>query len=436
VATLLQPNCSVVTTYPDGKLVQIERFQGGGTQGEVYAGLMDGERVAVKWFRPRWIDVDKDLCERLSETIKRNSPNRSFLWPRCIVKSANVAGFGYVMSFREPRFHEFRDFVCGRIQTSFRALATAGLHLAEGYQRLHLMGLCYVDINPGNVAFDPYTGEVRIGDCDNVDVNGRGAFCAISGTEGFMAPEIVMEQAHPTRWTDLWSLAVLLFWAFMKNHPLLGRREHELMLLTKEDELRLLGREALFIFDELDKSNWPVEDFNVAVLRYWPIYPEFLRQLFVRAFTLGIREPRSGRVLETEWRTAMARLRDSIMPCPLCGCENFYEEVEDARCWECDEKLVKPRHIVLPGFKIVAADGAGVFAHHLDLRRTADSSEPILRVVSSAPRPGLFELRNDGKVPWPVSLTSGVSRTVAPGEGIAMEPHMRIVFGEVEAKVL
>jgi eukaryotic-like serine/threonine-protein kinase len=417
--------------------LQVGEFQGGGLQGEVYAGLMDGDQVAVKWFRPQWINADPALRERLSETVRRNAPHPSFLWPRHIVTCADVVGFGYVMPFRERRFREFRDLVCGQIQTSFRALATAGLQTAEAYQRLHLMGLCYVDINPGNVAFDPDTGEVRIGDCDNVDVNGRGRRCAITGTEGFMAPEIVMDLACPTHWTDLWSLATLLFWAFMKNDPLLGRREHELMVRTREDELRLWGREALFIFDEDDKSNWPVEQYNVAVLRYWPIYPEFLRRLFAKAFTRGIREPRTGRVLETEWRTAMAQLRDLIMPCPRCGSENFCEDdAVDWLCWGCGGELSEPRRIVLPGFKVVAVEGAGLFAHHLDTRRTADSSEPILRVVGSITRPDILELLNDGDVPWLVSLTGGVNRTVAPGERIAMEPRMRIGLGQVEAEII
>ena len=56
---------------------------------------------------------------------------------------------------------------------------------------------------------------------------------------------------------------------------------------------------------------------------YWPIYPQFLRDLFVRSFTDGLRDPQHGRVKETEWRAAMIRLRDAIDYCPHCTVENF-----------------------------------------------------------------------------------------------------------------
>jgi len=58
---------------------------------------------------------------------------------------------------------------------------------------------------------------------------------------------------------------------------------------------------------------------------YWPIYPQFLRDLFTKAFTTGIRDPKNGRVRESEWRTMMVRLRDSIIYCEYCGLENFYD---------------------------------------------------------------------------------------------------------------
>ena len=59
--------------------------------------------------------------------------------------------------------------------------------------------------------FDPDTGDVLICDNDNVSANGIDN-SSVYGTPRFMAPEIVMGQAKPSRNTDLYSLAVLLFY--------------------------------------------------------------------------------------------------------------------------------------------------------------------------------------------------------------------------------
>jgi hypothetical protein len=298
------------------------------------------------------------------------------------------------------------------------------------------MGLCYVDVSPGNVAFDQETGEVRISDCDNVDVNGRGWRSATAGTESFMAPEIVQNTAHPDNRTDLWSLAVLLFWAFVRNHPLQGRREYEHQVLTKDIQLRLWGSEALFIFDPADRSNEAVVGHNVGALRYWPIYPEFLRQLFTEAFTRGLRDPRQ-RILESRWRRAMAQLRDAILPCAGCGRESFVDgDAAPQRCWHCSRPLPPHRRIVLPGYKIVAAVGGGVFAHHLDPRRIPEAGPPIARAIASPGGNDVVELENCGPQPWRACTPSGEHRDVPQGERVALLAGTRIAFGQAEADIV
>jgi DNA-binding helix-hairpin-helix protein with protein kinase domain len=436
VQTLLKAGDRLSTEISKATVV-VEEILGEGAQGEIYPARLGTGRVAVKWYKPQWIKVDQGLRERLRETIRRDPPSPRFLWPMDVVVSADKPGFGYVMPYRESRFQDFSLIISGQVHASFRTLATAGLQTAEGYPHLHAKGLCYVDVSAGNIALDPDTGEVRICDCDNVDVNGRGMLSKISGTEGFMAPEIVQVQAYPTRQSDLWSLAVLLFWAFVKNHPLQGRKEYDCEVLTKADELRLWGPEALFIFDPEDKSNEPVPEYNIDALRYWQIYPEYLRALFTRAFTDGIRDPQHGRVLENEWREALAQLRDSIMTCHDCSAQNFYDGSVTHRCWNCGEPLDTLRLIVLPGGAVVMEEGAALYAHHLDARRTPDASAPIARVVRRRAEPtDLIGLENGTKDPWRVVLPLGEERSVGPGVCVGLHPKIRILMGNAEAKII
>jgi serine/threonine protein kinase len=152
---------------------------------------------------------------------------------------------------------------------------------------------------------------VRICDNDNVAVTGT-AGGGVLGTPRFMAPEIVRGEARPSTDTDLFSLAVLLFYMFALNHPLEGQKEAEIRCFDLPAMNKLYGFEPRFIFDPDDDANRPVPGYHDNALLFWPLYPPFLRDLFTRAFTAGLRDPKNGRVRESEWRKAFVQLRDAI----------------------------------------------------------------------------------------------------------------------------
>lgn len=79
----------------------------------------------------------------------------------------------------------------------------------------------------------------------------------------------------------------------------------------------LFGQDPLFIFDPEDRSNEPADEGEgplrsgrVASL-YWPTYPEFCRDMFTKAFTIGLESP-SERVTAQEWAEMLAAMRDLI----------------------------------------------------------------------------------------------------------------------------
>ena len=171
-----------------GTICEIISFLGGGGQGEVYKGKLDGKEVAVKWYFPDYLNNDPGLRNRLENLIKNGAPNDRFLWPMDIVTSQDDSkSFGYIMELRESRFKSLNDLMKRKVEPKLHVLTIVGFELAFNFRELHTRGLCYRDISFGNVFFDPKNGEVRICDNDNVDVNG--AEGAIGGTPKFMAPE-------------------------------------------------------------------------------------------------------------------------------------------------------------------------------------------------------------------------------------------------------
>jgi len=227
-----------------GERCEIKELIGSGGQGQVYRASLHGQDYALKWyFPPSATEEQRGAIERL---VHKGPPNDRFLWPLDIALCQGFSSFGYLMPLREARYRGLADLMNREVDPSFRTLTSVALELADSFLRLHSLGLCYSDISFGNIFFDPNTGEIVICDNDNVAVDGEG-ISGVLGTPRFMAPEIVCGEARPNAGTDLYSLAVILFYIFMVHHPLEGRREREISCLDLNSMQKLYGTEALFI---------------------------------------------------------------------------------------------------------------------------------------------------------------------------------------------
>jgi DNA-binding helix-hairpin-helix protein with protein kinase domain len=418
---------------------KVEKFLGGGGQGEVYRADLAGQKVALKWYFPN--SATEAQRQALETLIKKGPPTEKFLWPIELTQSPDVPNFGYVMPLRPPEYKGIVDLMKRRAEPTFRALATAGLQLADSFLALHAMGLCYRDISFGNVFFDPDTGEVLICDNDNVAVDGE-AEGGVLGTPRFMAPEIVRGEALPSMQTDLYSLAVLLFYMLMVHHPLEGRREVEIKCLDLPAMNKLYGTDPLFIFDPDDDSNRPVPDFHDNALAFWPLYPQFIRDLFTKAFTDGIWDPQNGRVRESEWRSAMVRMRDAIIYCPVCFAENFYDVHvlrtsggDLGQCWSCDNDLQIPPRIRVDDKIVMLNHDTKLYPHHVDPDRMYDFSAPVAEVTQHPKDPSIWGLRNVGDEKWVVTGADGGIKDVEVGRSVTLAVGLRVNFGKAEGEI-
>jgi eukaryotic-like serine/threonine-protein kinase len=432
--TMLRSGASV--SLPNYDLTcTVERLLGSGGQGEVYEVLTpqpDGRRrYALKWYYPSW--ATREQWEALQALVRLDPPSERFLWP-IDVAVGGTTGFGYVMPLRGHEFTGFVDYMLSAVSPTFRALATAAYELADGFLQLHSAGLCYRDISFGNVFLNPTSGQVLICDNDNVGVDGRAAV-GVRGTDRFMAPEVVRGEMLPNRTTDLYSLSVLLFYLFMVHHPLEGRRETVVEITDPQSDRRLYGEQPLFIWDPADDSNRPVRELHANALIYWPIYPRFLRDLFTRAFTDGLRDPQNGRVMENEWREAAIRLRDAIFYCRGCAQENFLDLDESAqRCWKCHATTTPPPRLTVRRDVVMLNHDTRLFPHHLGGSRY-DFSEARAAVVQHPSIPDVWGLRNHSEQTWTATAPGGSSFEVPPGRNCTLVPGTRIDFGTLQGMI-
>ncbi len=435
-----------VQMLPTELSYEVGAFLGGGGQGEVYrARLVDGQdtgmAVALKWFFPHYLRQDPDLRARLERAVDTGPPSDRFLWPQELVHTADRPGFGYVMPLREDRFVGITDLVTRRAEPTFRTLVTAAFELAHNYRQLHAKGFCYRDISFGNVFFDPENGEVRICDNDNVSVNNRGSG-PIGGTARFMAPEIVRGEAVPSTQTDLFSLAVLLFYMLVNHHPLEGAREAQIRCFDLPAMTRLYGSNPLFIFDANDDSNRPLLGSHDNALALWPLYPHFIQELFLQTFCEGLHDA-DKRTRESEWSSDLVRLRDSIFYCQHCGVENFHDPGGPSNsngsskvCWACASPHRLPPRIRIDRNEVVMLNhDTLLYPHHLDEQRRYDFDRPAAEVTQHPQNPQIWGLRNRSNHKWTSQTTEGQVNDIEPGKTVTLSPRLRIQFGNREGEV-
>jgi DNA-binding helix-hairpin-helix protein with protein kinase domain len=427
-----------VQSETSGATCTVEQFLGGGGQGEVYRANLGGSPVALKWYYRQ--QATEEQRNALQTLIKSGAPNDLFLWPMELAVSSDVEGFGYIMPLRPDHFKGIVSLMKRHIEPSFRALTIAGRDLAHSFFQLHARGFCYRDISFGNVFFDPDTGDVLICDNDNVGVNNK-VEGGVKGTLGFMAPEIVRDEANPSTTTDLFSLAVLLFYMLFVHHPLEGEKEAKIICFDLPAKNKLYGTEPVFIFDPDNTSNRPVPGLHDNPLIYWEVYPQFLRHLFIRSFTEGLHDPQR-RVRESEWRAALVRLTDSIIYCTHCGSENFYDSDAlkasggtPAPCWNCKKQLLLPPRIRIGKQVVMLNHDTKLFPHHIDPNnRSYDFSHPVAEVTRHPKDPNIWGLKNISDSKWNSTVGDTV-KDVAPGRSVTLAVGTTINFGAIEGDI-
>lgn len=431
----------IVYTELSGLACTIEQFLGSNWQGETYEVkvIYTSQLLGLKWYFPHYLLENKQLRDRLNTIISLKLPAPKFVWPQDVVYTPGKPGFGYITPLREQRFKSVVDLLKRRVEPSFRTLTTIGFELAQGFFQLHTKGLCYRDINLSSIFFDPDTGEVCLGDIESIDLTTKPG---LIGTPRFMAPELIRGEALPSRQTDLFSLAVLLFYIFMLHHPLEGKKEAALPTLDLPAMRKLYGEEPIFVFDPNNESNQPISDYHNNALLFWPIYPQFLRTLFIKAFTEGIHDPIDGRIIESDWQKIMIRLRDSIFYCHNCGVENFHDadtsnisNNKPLACWSCATEPRLPFRLHINQNVVLLNHNTQLFPYHIYSQQKYDFSRPLAEVIQNPKNSHIWGLRNLSTETWVISKDSSKVKEVAPGRSATLMDGLKIQFGKSEGTI-
>ncbi len=433
-----------------GGKAKVAGIIGSGGQGTVYLVEYNGMKWALKWYD---ISKMKDP-EQFKANIKRNisdgAPSNKFIWPRYLTKNMEDGTFGYLMELKPDSFDSFVDILntyklkvdplTGRAIrepvrfTDLKAMVTACINIANAFRQLHRAGKSYQDLNDGGFFINTDTGAVLVVDCDNIAPDG--ANFGIGGKPGYMAPEIVRGIAKPDTQTDKYSLAVVLFKLLFRGDPMEGEKVVKDVCLTEAAELKHYGSDAVFVYDPENTTNRPVRGIHDNVIKFWRIYPDYIKEAFVKSFTEGLADP-NKRIIENEWQQLFMRLRTEIIAC-TCGRTNFTSmfEKQDSttyRCPKCGMTFAtlgfSDKDYRMPLF-------IGSKFYECDIEKNSDDFIGVAgELVENKLKPGVLGIRNSSEKVWNVRMPDGQFYKVDPGKGCPIWPGLEIDFGDVTAKI-
>jgi len=405
----------------NGVQAKIVKELGRGGQGIVYLVDLGGKQMALKWYLKA---PDNKFYKNLEENISKGSPSDAFLWPEYLTRKEK-GSYGYIMQLRPQGYYEFGQYLLARRQFgSFEAMLNAAMKICEGFYKLHLSGLSYQDLNDGNFFIEPQTGDVLICDNDNVMPDGRKS--GIMGKARYMAPEVVGGKA-PDKYSDRFSLAVILFMLFYGNHPFEGSRVLACPCMTETFEKKFYGSEILFIYDE-NKENRPVRGVHNNVLRRWPAMPKQLQDAFKEQFSKEILSAPDKRMIEKKWKGVIQSLRDTLVRCPKCGNETFVSDSSSPVCMNCGKPFD------LSG-KLVLGNGREILLTPDTIVYINDDNNPDIKVISVPGDKYPVQLQNITKENWVVETQSGKIKSIEPGACVPVRPGLKLSIGTLKFEI-
>lgn len=415
---ILSPNQSV--QLDDGRVAVVTKVLGDGAQGEVYLAMVGGKEYALKMYKKA---MSKEFSDNLRTNIAAGSPSQSFIWPLAITKNDGV--FGYLMELIPEQYRSFISMVNG--QTHFNSLRSQlnwCINICTAFKELHSRGYSYQDLNDGSFFLEPETGNALI--CDNDNVTADTFNLGILGKMKYMAPEVITGKNVPDKYSDYFSLAVILFLSLTLSHPFIGERLRNFPCFDEIAEDEMFGEHPVYIFDKSETYNRPIHGYNPYFAKRWRTIPAYIKDGFSKVFEDGLKDRENGRLTELEWIKLLFKWRDELVTCHK---DNFQFAASLGNCPNCNEKAPVVTSLTVSGYEIKLDLHTKLYEPHID-KFSANYGNVVGEVVSNKNDPSLWGIRNLSKSTWIITDSAGHQLSVQPFQVAPIVSNLTIAFDE------
>lgn len=163
--------------------------------------------------------------------------------------------------------------------------------------------------------------------------------------ERFMPPDF-LESEHVLPKSEDLNYYIALFSCFLLLwcHPYEGVRWARTGYISSDAAKRLYGADRIFLFDQADPSNGPVQGFHDLSVYLWNMQPQRVQALFENSFSRAVAS--EGRLPNTfDWLKTLIYLRSVTYFCPCGNSVTNQEKRRDLLCNYCKSKISLPLQI-------------------------------------------------------------------------------------------
>ncbi len=400
-----------------------------------------GEEFACKIYKEDPTGIQKNIEQLINlGPLKDKDGNvlTEVVSPKILVTQDGKEGFGYIMDLVDLDDYATIPQAWSNPAKcpSAKAMCRIIQNLARVFEAIHRSyGMCYKDINEGNIYFNPKTGDIKVIDNDNIGIKDTKS---ILGTPGYRAPEVVLGDL-PDNCSDRFSLAVFAYRLLCGGYPFDGPftdhycESHGQGIDTGAERV-VYGSEAVFTWHPTDKRNSIALRSDVrskGQTQYWMNLPKEIKELFISTFVTHLaKDKREGRPDNEDWIETFRRIEQTLIKCPHCGAVTFSDS---GRCFECEGDLgtdVAYRHHAL--FNILRAGEAS-----LKLKVQPGDVYTVGKLMKGMPDDRIFRILYNKKydmigisnlstLTWTAIYGDGKRQKVVPGKTVQLKKAMRI----------
>lgn len=407
----------------------------GSGQGDIYQIHADREVYAMKLFHSG--DTAR-LRRQIEALTRRGRASAAFVHPLYIV--SHEGALGYVMEYVDGELYadaselfngverKAPDGTLVRMELPFHQKIAILDNIIRALMILFEADIVMADVKFENIKYNRNDFSVKILDTDTAV--GGDSKPMVSGTVGFMEPLVMRGEIRPNKYSDAFSLAVMIYMTLISGHPLRGRRYNE--PCTGDVDTYTFATNPLYVFDRKDPANRPA-DHDKRTVERMKKYPTYFSDAMHRTFSDGLYRGEL-RVEPREWLEILRRLYEDHFLCRFCGEEHFFATAERV-CHLCGTPLEPPIRLVsevasLPGVHLF--NGMEIYSEDLF---EPDNSYPLFRVVVSDydKRYGLLCL---GSHAVTLTMKNGTARVFERGDVIPIFMDSTLGVGKHQLKYI
>lgn len=289
----------------------VQKLLGRGGRRDVYEVLISetGERKALRWFRDGYGNFDHQVHANLAFLSRIGCPDKSLLWVEDVLSTGDT-GFGYITRLIPNGFIPFYMLVRER-ELSQVSKCNFALDYLRALHNADKQGLLlFTADGEANCYVHAKTGHLLIDECERTTIRGSTLY-PMMYVHKYAAPEVILGQNELDIYTNRFSMAVVLFFVFFCAHPLEGIQATA-PCMTPAIIRKVYGEKPVFIFDQDDTSNRPIPFVHSTVISNWDAAPDYMKNIFIKAFSQEALHNPKARPNEKEFAQAIYRYKEEL----------------------------------------------------------------------------------------------------------------------------